>query len=104
MIDPNYTCNYSLMENKVYIHGNVELASTLARVVKEKYISNVDLYEAQESMRSYCIDTYGSDFYKNNAEAISFIIENEYCHAEREKLPHFGKKRYQEDKQKGIMY
>lgn len=104
MIEPNYVSNHSLMENKVQICGNIELEKTLKLIVKEKCINFVDLYEAQEIMRRYCVDNYGTDFYEKNAEAILFILENEYCNIERIKLPLFDMKRYLEDIQNGTIY
>lgn len=104
MFSPDYLCPHSLMDNKVKMQGNIDLASSLSCMVRQKYIGSVDLYNAQEALRNYCIDTYGTEFYEKNAEAISFIVENEYCNKEREERPFFDKKRYEEDMQNGVMY
>lgn len=104
MIDPEYTCNYSLIDNKVQIHGNLEFASWLSSFIREKCINDCDLYEAQELIRKYCVSTFSQDFYIKNAEAINFIIENEYCHKERERLPVFDMQRYKQDLLEGALY
>lgn len=99
-------CSKSLVDNKVQIHGNIDLANTLKNLIKEKCIGCVDLYKAQDIIRDYCVDNYGMNFYKNNAEAINFLIENEYCNLERSKLPFFDidAETYKENMKKGVMY
>ena len=100
----DYICNYSLMDGKVYILGNVDLAKLLENLVKERCIGIFDLYEAQDMIRDYCIEIYGESFYYKNAEAIQFIVENEYCHLERKLNPIFDKFKYEEDIRRGTLY
>lgn len=104
MLAPNYITAHSLIDNKVQVHGNIEFASWLSDFVKEKCIKHCNLYEAQEIVREYCISTYCEDFYEKNAEAINFIVENEYCHKERNRFPIFDKRQYEEDMRSGILY
>lgn len=104
MFEPNYLCNYSLIENKVQMQGNVALASALAEHVKRNYVNNIELYEAQQKMREYCISNYGEEFYERSADAISFIVENEYCHTERSNNPCTDIKQYEEDMRLGALY
>lgn len=104
MFEPNYICNHSLMEGQVLIHGNVELASSLEKYIIENYIGTVELYEAQQKVREYCISSYGEGFYEKSADAIAFIVENAYCNAERSNNPYTDIKRYEEDMRLGVLY
>lgn len=104
MVEPNYICDCSLMEDKVQIHGNVELAEVLKGIIKKYCIGFRELYESQEFMRNYCIGAYGADFYEKNAEAVQYIVENEYCHKERKNIPVFDMKQYEEDIRNGVVY
>lgn len=104
MFEPNYECNYSLMESQVQIRGNVELASTLRKWVRKNCTNFTELYEAQQKMREYCISNYGEEFYERSAEAIAFIVENEYCNIERSNNPYTDIKRYEEDMRLGVLY
>ena len=82
----------------------MELASKIEKMVREECVKQFDLYEAIEYMRNYCVNTYGEEFYNKNAEAISFLIENEYCNQERQQIPYFDKKQYDEDMKSSILY
>ena len=101
---PNYTCNHSLVQNHIWLCGNIIVADELKSIVKETYIGHMDLYDAQKEMREHCISKYGTDFYEKSADAIMFIIENEYCNAEREKLPLFDRESYEYDMRTGRVY
>ena len=104
MNTPNYWCNLSLVENKIQVHGNVELAKDLIAMIRKKCIGSFELYEAQEYIHNYCVDTYGANFYEKSSEAIQYIVENEYCHIERNKQPAFDMKQYEKDMRSGVMY
>ena len=84
-----YDYNKSLVDDKVKIHGNIKLVAKLKRIIKDSCVNHMGLYEAQDFIKNCCIDKYGIDFYEKNAEAIMFILENEYCTAERIKHPLF---------------
>ena len=72
--------------------------------LQENPINNIELYEAQQKMREYCISNYGEEFYERSADAIAFIVENEYCHTERSNNPCTDIKQYEEDMRLGALY
>lgn len=104
MLEPNYTCNHSLLTFKFQVRGNVELAATLERVVQQACNEGLGLYTTQETVRDAIISGYDLPFYEKNAEAINFIVENEYCNAERMKRPFFDYRAFEEDRKRCIMY
>lgn len=104
MNPPNYICNNSLLNNKFHIQGNLELYTTLTREINEYILQNYDLYKTQEIIKEKFIKIYGEEFYNKNGNAISFIIENEYCNKERQNNFFFDKSSYKEDIYNGVLY
>lgn len=104
MISPEYECNVSLVDKWTSLHGNLNLAVELMNKVTRDCIGIMGLYEAQQLIKEYCINKYGIDYYEKNGEAINFIVENEYCHVERKRLPAFDMKRYIKDLRSGVLY
>lgn len=104
MISPNYMCSVSLVDNKTKIMGNIKLANRIKETTKVYLKQGKDLYEAQEKLKTSLVKELGLEWYKRSGEAVNFIIENEYAHAERASLPAFDIEQYKEDIKKGIMY
>ena len=93
-----------MLNKHVKIQGNTELANKIEKMVQEECIGKFNLYKALEYIRDYCINTYGEEFYNKNAEAISFLVENEYCNKERQQNPLFDKKQYNKDMDFNTLY
>ncbi len=104
MFAPNYMCPISLVDNKTKIMGNIELADKIKEMAKACLEQGKDLYEAQEELKTLLIKESGLEWYEKSGEAVNFIIENEYAHAERTSLPAFDMKQYEKDRKQGVMY
>ena len=101
---PIYSTNHSLLANKVLVHGDTQIITNLSKIIKAQCINQMDLYKAQEMIKKHCINTYGLEFYEKNGEAITFLIENEYCNLERKQNPFFDKKQYNYDMTTSTMF
>ena len=91
---PIYSTNYSLLKDKVSVHGDTQIITDLLQTIKNQCINRMNLYEAQEMIKIHCVNTYGLEFYEKNVEAITFLIEDEYCDLERRQNPFFDKHDY----------
>jgi len=96
-VDPEYITYSSLMNKYLQFHGNLELVQTLTKMTTE-LSETVDLYEAQDIVKQYCINTFGMNFYEKNIEAINALIENEYCNKERLERSFFDEEFYEQTK------
>lgn len=101
---PDYYCFTSLVENKTKIMGNIDLATDIENKAKEFISQNKSLYEAQQEIVRELTEIYGKDWYERSAEAVNFIIENEYANDERSKNFIFDKKQYEYDKKHNVCY
>lgn len=104
MVSPSYMCLLSLVDNKTKIMGNIELANKIKEMTKIYLKQGKDLYEAQEKLKILLQKELGLEWYEKSGEAVNFVIENEYAHAERTSLPAFDMKQYEKDMKQGVMY
>ncbi|RGM75528.1 hypothetical protein [Agathobacter rectalis] len=104
MFEPQYFCNNSLVNNKYKLVGNIKLVKEIEQLTKEYIVKKISLYNAQDNIINYIINTYGKEWYENNGEAVNYIIENEYCNEERNKHPLFDKRKYEFDMKHSVLY
>lgn len=104
MVSPSYICLSSLVDNETKIMGNIELANKIKEMTKVYLKQGKDLYEAQEKVKTLLLKELGLEWYEKSGEAVNFIIENEYAHAERASLPAFDIKQFEKDMKQGVMY
>lgn len=60
------------------IEGDSFLINSIEQEVKNYISIGKDLYETQEQMKDFLVHKYGEDWYLKSADAINYIIENEY--------------------------
>lgn len=104
MVEPEYMCRKSLLDGYVKVLGNVGLAEKIIFDAKSYVNKDIDLYTAQKEIKIKLISEHGEEWYEKSVEAVNYLIENEYCELERDKLPFFDKKSYEKDIQSGVMY
>lgn len=104
MFPPDYFKQTSLLDGKVKIMGNTELAELIENTALECIRNNVELYAAQEQIKIVLINKYGTEWYERSGEAVNYIIENKYCDAERAKNPVLDKKQYDFDITNNVLY
>ena len=103
MIEPDYTINHSLVESATIVMGNLEFANRI-REFARKSCNEVDLYSSQERFKRDIEEENGIDFYETYGDAINYIIENEYCNMERQRLPYLDDRYYNKFRSSTIMY
>lgn len=104
MFPPEYFRQTSLLNGKVKIMGNTEVAELIDNITLEYIKNHIELYAAQEQIKTALIDKYGVEWYERSGEAINYIIENKYCDAERAKNPAFDKEQYDFDVIHNVLY
>lgn len=104
MFPPEYFRQTSLLNGKVKIMGNTEVAELIDNITLEYIKNNIELYVAQEQIKTVLIDKYGVEWYERSGEAINYIIENKYCDVERAKNPAFDKEQYDFDVTHNVLY
>ena len=75
-VNKNYT---SRLKGTYTIDGNKEAISFIIFETVTCFDLSFDLYETQAIIKHKVIQEYGENWYTDNAEAINFIIENEYA-------------------------
>lgn len=104
MFPPEYFKQTSLLDGKVEIKGNTELAELIENMALECIKNDIELYDAQEQIKAILVNRYGIEWYERSGEAVNYIIENKYCDAERARNPVFDKKRYDFDITHNVLY
>lgn len=104
MFPPDYFRQTSFLNGKVKIMGNTELAELIENTALECIRNNVELYAAQEQIKTFLINKYGVEWYERSGEAVNYIVENKYCDAERARNPVFDKKKYNFDITHNVLY
>ena len=104
MFPPEYFKQTSLLNGKVEIKGNTELAELIENMALECIKNDIELYDAQEQIKAILVNRYGIEWYERSGEAVNYIIENKYCDAERARNPVFNKKRYDFDITHNVLY
>lgn len=104
MFPPDYFKQTSLLDGKVEIKGNTELAELIENMALECIKNDIELYDAQEQIKIVLINKYGTEWYERSGEAVNYIIENKYCDAERAKNPVLDKKQYDFDITNNVLY
>lgn len=104
MFPPEYFKQTSLLDGKVEIKGNTELAELIENMALECIKNDIELYDAQEQIKAILFNRYGIEWYERSGEAVNYIIENKYCDAERARNPVFDKKRYDFDITHNVLY
>lgn len=87
MFPPEYFKQTSLLNGKVEIMGNTEVAESIKNIAFECIKNDVELYDAQEQIKTALIGKYGAEWYERSGEAVNYIVENKYCDAERARNP-----------------
>ena len=104
MFPPEYFKQTSLLDGKVKIMGNTEVAESIENMALECIKNDVELYAAQEQIKTILINKYGIEWYERSGEAVNYIIENKYCDEERARNPVFDKKKYDFDVAHNVLY
>ena len=104
MFPPEYFKQTSLLNGKVEIKGNTELAELIENMALECIKNDIELYDAQEQIKAILVNRYGIEWYERSGEAVNYIIENKYCDAERARNPVLDKKRYDFDIAHNVLY
>ena len=87
--DYDNTCRTSLMGNKCSLEGNSDKIKCVQDFIRTNCIEKMDLYEAADETKKFCIETYGEAFWIKSSEAITFLVEDAYCDVERNNHPLF---------------
>ena len=103
MFSPEYLRRTSLLNGKEKLMGNLEVAGLIENMAFE-CIKNVELYDAQEQIKTALLNKYGAEWYERNGEAVNYIIENKYCDKERVRNPLFDKEQYDFDATHKVLY
>lgn len=104
MFPPDYFKQTSLLDGKVKIKGNTELAELIENMALECIKNDIELYDAQEQIKTFLINKYGVEWYERSGEAVNYIVENKYCDAERARNSVFDKKKYNFDITHNVLY
>ena len=104
MFPPDYFTQTSLLDGKVKIMGNTELAGLIENMALECIKNDIGLYDAQERIKTILVNRYGIEWYERSGEAVDYIIENKYCDEERARNPVFDKKQYDFDVAHNVLY
>lgn len=93
MIEPDYTIKHSLVDAQTKIMGDLGFANRVREFARDS-CNKADLYSAQDIFRKAIISERGTSFYETYGGAINYIIENEYCNIERQRLPYLDDRYY----------
>ena len=104
MFSPEYFRQTSLLNGKENLMGNLEAAGLIESMAFECIKNDIDLYTAQEQIKTILIDKYGTEWYERSGEAINYIVENKYCSKERAENPLFDKEQYNFDVTHSVLY
>ena len=104
MFPPEYFRHTSHLNGKVKTIGNTEVAELIDNITLEYIKNHIELYAAQEQIKTTLINKYGVEWYERSGEAINYIIENKYSDAERAKNPVFDKEQYDFDVTHNVLY
>lgn len=104
MSSPEYFRQTSLLNGKENLMGNLEAAGLIENMAFECIKNDIDLYTAQEQIKTILIDKYGTEWYERSGEAINYIVENKYCSKERAENPLFDKEQYNFDVTHSVLY
>lgn len=97
MFSPEYLRRTSLVNGKEKLMGNLEAAGLIENMTFECIKNDIELYDAQEQIKTILINKYGTEWYERSGEAINYIVENKYCDKERAGNPLFDKEQYNFD-------
>ena len=104
MFSPEYFRQTSLLNGKENLMGNLEAAGLIENMAFECIKNDIDLYTAQEQIKTILIDKYGTEWYERSGEAINYIVENKYCSKQRAENPLFDKEQYNFDVTHSVLY
>lgn len=104
MFSPEYLRRTSLVNGKEKLMGNLEAAGLIENMTFECIKNDIELYDAQEQIKTILINKYGTEWYERNGEAINYIVENKYCDKERAGNPLFDKEQYNFDVIHKVLY
>mgnify|MGYP000180183339 CR=1 FL=1 len=104
MFPPEYLRQTSLLNGKEKLMGNLEVAGLIENMAFECIKNDVELYDAQEQIKTALLNKYGAEWYERNGEAVNYIIENKYCDKERVRNPLFDKEQYDFDATHKVLY
>lgn len=104
MFSPEYFRQTSLLNGKENLMGNLEVAGLIENMAFECIKNDVELYDAQEQIKTVLINKYGAEWYERSEEAVNYIVENKYCDEERVRNPLFDKEQYNFDVTHSVLY
>lgn len=76
MFPPEYLRQTSLLNGKENLMGNLEAVGLIENMAFECIKNDIDLYAAQEQIKTILIDKYSTEWYERSGEAINYIVEN----------------------------
>ena len=94
----------STLNVRFEIEGNSKAIKFIIREVKEAIENQKDLYQAQESIILKVKDSFGESWYEKNAEAVNFLIENNYANALRKEQPFYDAEELYEYNHRTVLY
>lgn len=103
-IHKRYIEDNSMLDKIIIMHGDTRVSEKLIKLTNAYITENVDLYDAQDKIKSLVITENGEDYYDKYASAINAIIENEYANYHRKTNFIFHKGLYEHDKEHNTIY
>ena len=85
MFEPFEGITVSTVDSFYKLQGDEEKIQDVQRFVQKSIEGGLALYDTQDSCRNYFCNKYGVEMYEKSAEAVQFLVENEYATLEREK-------------------
>ena len=94
----------SSLNTRFKIEGNSKAINFITREVIDAIENQMDLYQAQESVIKKVKDAFGESWYEENAEAVNFLIENNYANALRKEQPFYDAEELYEYNHRTALY
>lgn len=85
MYTPFESISISTTEHLYRLHGDASLINEIKKAACACINDGFSLYEAQGTIVNSLAEKYGNHWYQKSAEAVNYIIENEYATAERQR-------------------
>jgi len=93
-----------ILSNKVQIKGNFKACDYIVQKTKNCISKGIALYQAQQIVIDMVKEKYGVNWYQDSADAVNFLIENEYCRDIREKQPYIDKRALADFYNSSVLY
>lgn len=76
--------SYACGNSRYQLSGDLDIAEDVRRMARAACHNSVSLYDAQEDIKRYLLDKYGTEWYAISSEAVQHIIEDSYASMLRE--------------------